>query len=140
MRLHSALVLVVMLIVASCGGAPEGGAPAAIDRENLPASDTSRAAAPIIEASADADTPDRILDPRADEVLRAASNLLATTKAFAFEAEERFDDIPSGQPRTLLTNVRRIAVQRPSQFAADALSIPARLLGDADPAQRRRGA
>jgi hypothetical protein len=125
MRLHSALVLVGMLIVTGCGGAPEGGAPAggapaAIDRENVPASDTSRAAAPIIQASADADAPDRILDPRADEVLRAASNLLATTKAFAFEAEERFDDIPSGQPRTLLTNVRRIAVQRPSQFAADA--------------------
>ena len=66
------------------------------------------------------DEPTRILDPRADEVLRAASRLLAATNSFAFEAEERFDEIPSGQPRTLLTNVRRVAVQRPNRFAADA--------------------
>ena len=68
-----------------------------------------------------ADAPTRILDPRADEVLRATADAAGQRpRAFAFEAEERFDDIPSGQPRTLLTNVRRVAVQRPSRFAADA--------------------
>ena len=30
------------------------------------------------------------------------ATLLANTKSFAFEAEERFDEVPSGQPRTLL--------------------------------------
>jgi hypothetical protein len=120
-RLVLPFAFVLALTVAGCGESSESGsAPAAIDGANVPASDASRTGAPIIQTSADADSPNRILDPRADEVLRAAAVLLAQTKAFAFEAEERFDDIPSGQPRTLLTNVRRVAVQRPSQFAADA--------------------
>jgi hypothetical protein len=112
-----------MLIVscAGCGRSPDGdSAPAPIDSENAPASDASRPAAPIIETSADADAPNRILDPRADEVLRAMAAFLTKNKAFAFEAEERFDEIPSGQPRTLLSNVRRVGVQRPNKLVADA--------------------
>jgi hypothetical protein len=121
MRPHSALLLAVILIVPGCGGSPEGGrTPAPIDRENVPASDASRAATPIIELTADADAPNRVLDPRADEVLRAMAAVLTSSKAFAFEAEERFDEIPSGQPRTLLTNVRRVGVQRPNKLVADA--------------------
>ena len=123
MRLQSALVFAAMLIVScsGCGRSPEGNStPAPIDSENAPASEGSRTAAPIIQTSADADSPNRILDPRADEVLRAMAAFLTKSKAFAFEAEERFDEIPSGQPRTLLSNVRRVGVQRPNKFAADA--------------------
>ena len=123
MRLQPALVVAALLIVSSsgCGRSPEGdGTPAPIDSKNAPASDASRPAAPIIQTSAEADAPNRILDPRAHEVVRAMAAFLAQNKAFAFEAEERFDEIPSGQPRTLLTNVRRVAVQRPNKLAADA--------------------
>ena len=123
MRLQSALVVAALLIVSSsgCGRSPEGDStPAPIDSENAPASDASRPAAPIIQTSAEADAPNRILDPRADEVVRAMAAFLVKNKAFAFEAEERFDEIPSGQPRTLLTNMRRVAVQRPNKLAADA--------------------
>ena len=109
------------MTVAGCGGAPESGVPApAAGNAPAAASDGSGGLAPIIEASTDADSPDRILDPRSDQLLRAMSTLLASTKAFAFEAEERFDEIPSGQPRALLSNLRRVAVQRPNRFAADA--------------------
>ena len=119
----AALVLVLVAAGSGCGAGPEPAAapparPSAA--QPTPASDQSRAAAPIIEAAAAPDAPTRILDPRADQLLRAMATLLATTKTFAFEAEERFDEIPSGQPRTLLTNVRRVAVQRPNRLAADA--------------------
>jgi len=74
---------------------------------------------PIIEPSASPDEPTRVLDPRADEVLNAMSHLLASTPRFAFEAEEEFDEIPSGQPRLSLTNLRRVVIERPNRFAAD---------------------
>jgi hypothetical protein len=77
------------------------------------------AGAPIIETSASADQPTRILDPRADEILRAMSTLLASTPRYAFEAEEEFDEIPSGQPRVSLSNLRRVVVQRPNKVAVD---------------------
>lgn len=83
-------------------------------------SDSGEGTSPIIDVPESDEAPVRILDPRADEVLRAMSTLLASTQRLAFEAEESFDDIPSGQPRVLLTNLRRIAVARPNRFAADA--------------------
>jgi hypothetical protein len=111
----------MVAVVSGCGGGSEPtAAPPVQDEQAMPASDESRAPAPIIEAVDAPDVPTRILDPRADEVLRAATTLLAETKTFAFEAEERFDEIPSGQPRTLLTNVRRVVVERPNRLAADA--------------------
>jgi hypothetical protein len=116
-----ALLLILVSSVSGCDRRhEEAAAPPVLARETAPASDKSRGQAPIIEAAAATDAPTRILDPRADELLRAMATLLATTKTFAFEAEERFDEIPSGQPRTLLTNVRRVAVERPNRFAADA--------------------
>jgi hypothetical protein len=44
---------------------------------------------------------------------------LAGLPHFALEAEETFDEIPDGQLRRQLTNVRRIALERPNHFAAD---------------------
>ena len=45
---------------------------------------------------------------------------LAKLPRFALEAEETFDEIPDGQLRRQLTNVRRVALERPNRLAADA--------------------
>jgi hypothetical protein len=62
----------------------------------------------------------RRVDPRADEILKKMGELLAGTKQLALEAEESFDEVYEQAPRVQLTNVRRIAVERPGRFAADA--------------------
>jgi hypothetical protein len=46
-------------------------------------------------------------------------DFLARLPRFALEAEETFDEVPDGQLRRQLTNVRRIAMERPNHFAAD---------------------
>jgi len=62
----------------------------------------------------------RAVEARADEELKKMSEFLAKLPRFALEAEESFDEIPDGQPRMELTNLRRIAVSRPDRLAADA--------------------
>ncbi len=64
--------------------------------------------------------PPRAIEPRADQELKKMSEFLARQPRFALEAEESFDEIPDGQPRMELTNLRRIAVERPNLVAADA--------------------
>lgn len=61
----------------------------------------------------------KLVEPRADEVLRTMSARLAGLERFAFEAEETFDEIPDGEPRIQLTNLRRVALQRPNRLAVD---------------------
>jgi hypothetical protein len=124
-----ATLLLALLGVVSCSrqadspaadaAAPASGSSAAA-AEGTPDASAAGGASPMIDAPEAADAPVRILDPRADEILRAMSALLASTARFALEAEESFDEIPSGQPRVLFTNLRRIAVARPNRFAADA--------------------
>ena len=48
------------------------------------------------------------------------SEFLAKVPRFAFEAEETFDEIPDGQPKMEMTNLRRLAVERPNHAASDA--------------------
>lgn len=62
----------------------------------------------------------RRIDPRADEILKKMSALLAAAPRFALEAEETFDEVSDNAPRLQLTNVRRIAIERPARLAADA--------------------
>jgi hypothetical protein len=107
------------LAASACGTNPSDDAPAADPGSPAAAVAAGSGAIPIIEVSTAADAPTRVLDPRADEILREMSRFLAATPRFAFEAEESFDEIPSGQPRVLLTNLRRVAVERPNRFAAD---------------------
>jgi len=64
--------------------------------------------------------PPRRVEARADAELKKMGAFLARLPHFALEAEETFDEIPDGQLRRQLTNVRRIAVERPSHLAADA--------------------
>jgi hypothetical protein len=63
--------------------------------------------------------PPRRVEERADQELKRMGEFLAKLPHFAFEAEETFDELPDGELRRQLTNVRRIAVQRPNHFAAD---------------------
>jgi len=60
------------------------------------------------------------VEARADQELRRMSEFLAKLPRFALEAEETFDEIEAGEPRRQLTNLRRVAVERPALFAADA--------------------
>jgi hypothetical protein len=62
----------------------------------------------------------RSVEPRAERELRTMSEFLAKAPHFALEAEETFDEIPDGQLRRQLTNVRRIAIERPNHLASDA--------------------
>jgi hypothetical protein len=62
----------------------------------------------------------RVVEARADQELKRMSEFLARATRFALEAEETFDEIPDGELRRQLTNVRRVAVERPNHVAADA--------------------
>jgi hypothetical protein len=62
----------------------------------------------------------RLIDPRADELVREMSDLLASTQSFALEAEEIYDDVPEHLPRTQLGNLRHVALKRPDRMAGDA--------------------
>ncbi len=64
--------------------------------------------------------PARYVEPRAERELKAMGAFLANLPHFALEAEETFDEIPDGQLRRQLTNVRRVAIERPNHLAADA--------------------
>ena len=75
--------------------------------------------APTVASPAPTPIP-RWIEPRADQELKRMSEFLAKLKLFAFEAEETFDEIPNGELRQQLTNIRRAAVERPNHVAADA--------------------
>jgi hypothetical protein len=62
----------------------------------------------------------RLVDPRADELVRQMSDRLARVSAFALEAEEVFDEVPEQSPRQQLTNTRHVVLRRPDRLAGDA--------------------
>jgi hypothetical protein len=64
--------------------------------------------------------PSRSVEARAEQELKKMGEFLAKQSHFALEAEETFDEVPDGELRRQLTNVRRIAVERPNHDAADA--------------------
>jgi hypothetical protein len=90
----------------------------------MPARRSAQATAPSTTSRPDpskADPPkERRIDPRATDTLKKMSAFLAATKRFTMEAEESFDEVKGGAPRVQLSNVRRVAVERPSRFGADA--------------------
>jgi hypothetical protein len=61
--------------------------------------------------------PARLVEPRADELVRKMSALLASAKAFALEAEEVYDEVPEDLPRIQLTSRRHVALRRPDHLA-----------------------
>jgi hypothetical protein len=62
----------------------------------------------------------RSVEARAEQELKKMGEFLAKLPRFALEAEETFDELPDGELRRQLTNVRRVAVERPNHVAADA--------------------
>lgn len=64
--------------------------------------------------------PPRAIEARAEQEMKKMSEFLAKVPRFALEAEETFDEMPDGQPKMELSNLRRIAVERPNRVAADA--------------------
>jgi len=62
----------------------------------------------------------RLIDPRADELVRQMSDRLARATAFALEAEEVYDEVPEHSPRRQLTNRRHVAMRRPDRLVGDA--------------------
>jgi hypothetical protein len=61
----------------------------------------------------------RLVDPRADELMRQMSDRLAHADAFALEAEEVYDEVPEQSPRRQLTDLRRVAMRRPDRLVGD---------------------
>jgi hypothetical protein len=61
----------------------------------------------------------RLVDARADELVRQMSDRLARATAFTLEAEEVYDEVPEQSPRRQLTATRRAVVRRPDHFAGD---------------------
>jgi len=101
--------LAAVLAVATTGWSEPQAAPA------------KPATAPTQQPPPPAEAPKaRRVDPRADEILKKMSELLAGTQRLALEAEESFDEVYEQAPRVQLTNVRRIALERPGRVAADA--------------------
>src|SRR6185295_12005457 len=84
----------------------------------LPAIAAAQAPAPT--PSTTPTPPPRAVEARADQEMKRMGEFLAKVPRFALEAEETFDEMPDGQPRMELTNLRRIAVERPNHAAADA--------------------
>jgi hypothetical protein len=62
----------------------------------------------------------RLVEPRADELVRKMSDRLAKAPAFALEAEELYDEVPKHSPRRQLTAARHVALRRPDRLAGDA--------------------
>ena len=62
----------------------------------------------------------RLIDPRADELVRQMSDRLARATSFALEAEEVHDEVPEQSPRQQLTNLRHVALRRPNRLVGDA--------------------
>jgi len=63
------------------------------------------------------EAPARLVEPRVEDLVRKMSDLLVSSKAFALEAEEVYDETPEGLPRTQLTSRRHVALRRPDRLA-----------------------
>jgi hypothetical protein len=62
----------------------------------------------------------RMIEPRAEEVLRRMSELLARAPSFALEADEVFDEVPEQEPRRQLVGRRQLVLRRPDRLGARA--------------------
>ncbi len=100
------LVAALVLPVLGCGRA---GAPA-----------TAAAEAPPPPIETDLGPGSRLVEPRAQELVRKMSDRLSRVAALAIEADEVYDEVPSDAPRQQLTSVRRVAMRRPDRLVGDA--------------------
>jgi hypothetical protein len=92
----------------------------AVTALGLPGLAFAQQPAPTPSASPSPAAAPRYIEARADQELKKMSEFLAKLPRFALEAEETFDEIPNGEPKMELTNLRRAVVERPNHFVADA--------------------
>ena len=86
-------------------------------RGSPPASTAAEPPPPLIEPELAAGS--RLVDSRADELVRRMSERLARAGEFALEAEEVYDEVPDQSPRRQLTDLRRVAMRRPDRLVGD---------------------
>ncbi len=110
MRIFSSSQLALAFIAAACVSC--AGEPATLS------SDTAEAPPPPVEAGLAPGS--RLIDPRADELVRQMSDLLADASSFVLVAEEVYDEVPEQSPRIQLTNRRQVFLRRPDRLAGDA--------------------
>jgi hypothetical protein len=72
---------------------------------------------PLVEP--DLEPGSRLVEPRADALVRAMSDRLGRAEALAFEADEVYDEVPEHSPRQQLTNRRGVVLRRPDRLAGD---------------------
>ena len=63
----------------------------------------------------------RLVEARAEELVRQMSQRLATAPAFSLEAEEFYDEVPEHSPRRQLAATRHVSLRRPDRLAGDAV-------------------
>lgn len=61
----------------------------------------------------------RLVDARADELVRRMSDVLAAATSIALEAVEIYDEVPEHAPRRQLANRRHVALRRPDRLVGD---------------------
>jgi hypothetical protein len=81
--------------------------------------DVSKEAPPPLVES-DLPPGSRLVEPRADELVRAMSDRLARAEALALESEEVYDEVPEQSPRQQLTSRRDVVLARPNRLAGSA--------------------
>jgi len=86
-------------------------------RGSPPASTAAEPPPPLIEPELAAGS--RLVDSRADELVRQMSERLARAGELALEAEEVYDEVPDHSPRRQLTDLRRVAMRRPDRLVGD---------------------
>jgi len=110
MRVFSSSQLALALIAVACVSC--AGEPATLT------SDTAEAPPPPVETSLAPGS--RLIDPRADELVRQMSALLAGASSFTLVAEELYDEVPEHSPRIQLANRRQVSLRRPDRLAGEA--------------------
>ena len=106
MTRYSMALVILCVSAAGCrGSAPE----ATVAQEPPP---------PLIEPELAPGS--RLVEARAEELVRQMSERLASATAFALEAEEVYDEVPEHSPRRQLTNLRHVAMRRPDRLVGDA--------------------
>src|SRR6185436_2547158 len=78
----------------------------------------TQAPPPLVEPELAAGS--RLVEPRADALVRAMSDRLAKIDALTFEAEEVYDEVPEQSPRQQLASRRSIMLHRPNRLAGTA--------------------
>jgi hypothetical protein len=104
------MLLILLTVLGLAGPACRGAAPSAAGAIEPPP--------PAIEPELAIGS--RLVDPRADELVRQMSDRLARATSFALEAEEVHDEVPEQSPRRQLTNLRHVALRRPDRLVGDA--------------------